>query len=103
MADSDPLPAGGATREEIAQIEVGQTDVDPTTVRLLLLFFLTAICAVPVVEWFGTRAARERGEPTAWAHLTSVPSEVRSQLAGAPGAMVPGGAPSWQIAPSSPG
>ena len=29
MATSDPLPAGGATREEIAQIEVGQTTVEP--------------------------------------------------------------------------
>ena len=82
MATSDPLPAGGATREEIAQIEVGQTNVGPMTVGLLVLFFLTAICAVPVVEWFGTRAARERGDTTAWAHLTSVGSEIRSQLAG---------------------
>ena len=81
MATSDPLPAGGATREEIAQIEVGQTTVRPATARVLVVLFLTAIFAVPIVEWFGTRSARARGESTAWAHLTNVPAEIRSQLA----------------------
>jgi len=83
MTTSDPLPAGGATREEIAQIEVGQTTVGPLTVRVLLVFFLTAIFSVPIVEWFGSRAARGRGDTTAWAHLTSVPEQIRAQLAGA--------------------
>ena len=82
MANPDPLPAGGATREEIAQIEVGHTTVSPATARVLLLFFVTAIAAVPIVEWFGTRAARASGETTAWAHLTRIPGEMSSQLAG---------------------
>lgn len=83
MTTPDPLPAGGATREEIAQIEVGQTTVGPMTVRVLLVFFLTAIFSIPIVEWIGTRAARGRGDTTAWAHLTSVPDQIRAQLAGA--------------------
>jgi alginate O-acetyltransferase complex protein AlgJ len=82
MSAHDPLPTGGAPREEVAQIEVGQTTVNPATVRVLLVFFLTTIFAVPIVEWFGTRAARQRGDTTAWAHLTNVPSQIRSQLAG---------------------
>ena len=83
MANPDPLPAGGATREEVAQIEVGQTTVSPATARVLLLLFVTAVVAVPIVEWFGTRAARARGESTAWTHLTNLPGEISSQLAGA--------------------
>ena len=83
MSNPEPLPAGGATREETAQIEVGHTIVSPVTARVLLLFFVTAIVAVPIAEWFGTRAARTRGESTAWSHLTKVPGEMVSQLAGA--------------------
>ena len=81
-----PLPAASLSREEIARIEVGHTTVAPATVRALLAFFLTAIVVGPIVEWAGLRALRAEGVATAWSHLSrlaGLPSDIRSQLAGA--------------------
>jgi alginate O-acetyltransferase complex protein AlgJ len=69
------------SREEIAQIEVGNTTVAPATVRVLLAFFLTAIAVVPIVEWTGVRALRAKGVATAWSELSDLPGETRSHLA----------------------
>jgi hypothetical protein len=56
MAKPDqPLPAGGESREEIAKREVGHTTIAPLTVRVLVVFFLAAIAAVPILEWRGVR------------------------------------------------
>ena len=77
-----PLPTT-LSREEIAWIEVGNTTVAPATVRVLLAFFLTAIAVVPIVEWAGVPALRAEGAATAWSHLSRLPGEIRSHLAGA--------------------
>ncbi len=69
-----PLPAGGRSREEIAQIEMDSTTVASATVRFLLAFFLTAIAVVPIVEWAGVRA---RGAEGAAARLVTPVSASR--------------------------
>ena len=50
MADDPVLPTGGPTREEIAKIEIGHTDVSPTVALALTLFFIACIIAVPAIE-----------------------------------------------------
>ena len=61
------------TREEIAQREIGHTDVGRGTVWFLLAFFLVAIAAVPAYELAATRG---HGADAAWGHLTRVPAEI---------------------------
>jgi hypothetical protein len=78
-----PLPAGGRSREEIAQIEMDSTAVASATVRFLMAFFLTAIAAVPIVEWAGVRMLGAEGAATAWSRLSGLPDEIRSHLADA--------------------
>lgn len=78
-----PLPTASPSREEIAQIEVGHTTITPATVHVLLTFFLMAISVVPIVEWTAVRALRAEGAATAWSHLSDLPSEIRSDAAGA--------------------
>ena len=56
-----PLPAGGRSREEIAQIEMDSTAVASATVRFLMAFFLTAIAVVPIVG--GVSIMPARGAP----------------------------------------
>ena len=85
-----PLPAGGRSREEIAQIEMDSTTVASATVRFLMAFFLTAIAVVPIVEWAGVRALGAEGAATAWSALSRLPGEIRSHLAGATAAEGPG-------------
>jgi alginate O-acetyltransferase complex protein AlgJ len=55
MAAIDP-----ATREAIAKLEVGHTDVAPATVRLLVIAFLAMIGSVALVEPAALRGAIER-------------------------------------------
>jgi hypothetical protein len=77
------LPAGGRSREEIAQLEMDSTTAASTAVHFLLAFFLTAIAIVPIVEWAGVRARDAEGAGTAWSRLAGLPGEIRSHLAGA--------------------
>jgi hypothetical protein len=90
-----PLPAGGHKREELALLEIEHTTVSPFTVRLLLAFFLIAIAAVPIAEVLAglrmTASARQTGErpagaegiAVAWSHLSTIPTHIRSYVAGA--------------------
>jgi len=87
MSNPDrPLPAAGPSREEIARIEVGHTDVAPALARWLVAAFLAAIATVPIIEIVAARAA----DPAAgtWSQFRDLPEHVRSHLSGvaAPGA-----------------
>lgn len=77
-----PLPSAAPTREEIALTEVGRTAVAPGLARALVACFLTAISAVPLVEFGGLRA-RAEDAASAWAHLTDIPRAVGSASAAA--------------------
>ena len=66
------------TREQVAQSEIGHTDVGPATVRFLLVFFLLAIAAVPFYELGGARAADER-TVTPWMHLAAIPADASAR------------------------
>jgi hypothetical protein len=79
-----PLPAGGASREEIALREVGHTDVTPRTARLLVILFLILVAIVPLVEWAGIRTRREQGEEPSWVLLQRLPRDVGARLASVP-------------------
>jgi alginate O-acetyltransferase complex protein AlgJ len=68
------------TREAIAQIEVGHTDIGPGTMRFLVAFFLVSIAAVPLYEVIGSSAA-DAGFPTPWSHLSRIPSEAAARVA----------------------
>jgi len=84
-----PLPGATPSREEIARIEVGHTDVAPGTARAMLALFLVMIAIVPLVEWLGVRALRAEGLVPSWSHLTRLPAGIRTHLAearAAPGA-----------------
>ena len=79
MAKPDqPLPAGGEGREEIAKREVGHTTVAPLTVRVLVVFFLAAIAAVPILEWSG--AVRDAGRLSDVSQSSVGPSLERGRL-----------------------
>ena len=60
---NQPLPSGGLTREEVARRDLGHTTIAPSTTRLLLAVFLTAIAAVPIVEIAVARARARAGSP----------------------------------------
>jgi alginate O-acetyltransferase complex protein AlgJ len=75
MPETISLPAGGPTREEIAKIEIGHTNVSPAIARALTAFFMIAIFAVPIVEtvvprWLSGEA------PTVWARLAAIPGSI---------------------------
>lgn len=48
-------------REQIARIEVGHTAVSPMLARVLVLWFLLMLAALPAVEWMGSRASTDEG------------------------------------------
>jgi hypothetical protein len=75
-ADRTPL-----SREEIARIEVGHTDVAPAVRRFLVAAFLVAIATMPLVETIGGRRA---GEASVWRHLLNLPSAVGTGAADPP-------------------
>lgn len=77
-----PLPTGGPSREQIARRDLGHTTVSPAIVHLLLVFFLAVIAVVPIAELAVARARRAQAAETAWSHLTRIPGEVRSHVAG---------------------
>ena len=69
-------------REEMARAEIGQTTVRPATAAVLAAFFLVVIVVVPIVELVGTYVRPTQGRVTPWAHLSRVPGDMRSFLAG---------------------
>jgi alginate O-acetyltransferase complex protein AlgJ len=77
-----PLPTGGPSREQIARRDLGHTTVSPAIVGLLVVFFLGMIGVVPIAELAVARARRAQNTDTAWSHLTRMPEEVRSHVAG---------------------
>jgi hypothetical protein len=74
------------TREQIAQDEVGRTDVGPGTIRFLLVFFLLAIAVVPIYELWGSRKAARAGVFTPWGHLAAIPADASARASGNAGA-----------------
>lgn len=75
------------TREQIALIEIGHTDVRPPTVRFLLGAFLLAIAAVPLFEIVSAKglpgevAWRSADpQPTAWRRIVQTNRSVLSAL-----------------------
>src|SRR5688572_31485700 len=65
------------TREAIAQIEVGHTDVGAGTVRFLFLFFVVSLVLVPVYEIVGQRS--DASSVTPWSHLARIPAEASAR------------------------
>jgi hypothetical protein len=85
---SQPLPSGGHKREEMALAEIEHTAVSASTARVLLAAFLAAIVVVPAAELAVVRSLGVDGIETAWSQLAAVPGNIRSHLAGEPGASV---------------
>ena len=81
MSTEPPLPSATPTREEIARIEVGHTNVTPGVRRALVWGFLAAIGIVPLVEIVA--GAREDTAASAWSHLAALPVQAGRHLAGA--------------------
>jgi hypothetical protein len=79
MRDRASLPPANRTREEIALIEVGHTDVSPSVARRLAGFFLASITAVLLLEVGAGWSARESIE-TAWSHLTQIPAQMAASV-----------------------
>ncbi len=75
-------------REELAQIEVGRTDVSRAGVHVLLIAFLIAMIVVPVVqlttEWRRGNTITQYGIPlpasVAFLHLAPTPEELESAV-----------------------
>jgi len=60
------------SREEIANIEIGHTDVTPWQVRVLVFGFLTIIAGVPVASWIADAATRAESRTTpVWSVLAT--------------------------------
>ncbi len=68
------------TREQIAHLEVGHTNVTPMLARAIVVWFLVTLAALPLIEL--GMAGRDPGRPPAWTHLTSVPRAIRERLEG---------------------
>lgn len=85
MADHEIHPSGrervaNLTREEIAHIEVGHTDVTPGVARALVIAFLTIACAVPLFEML-TIASGDLQARTPWQRLAAIPSDATAVTA----------------------
>ncbi|MGE0706341.1 MAG: hypothetical protein AB7F99_00260 [Vicinamibacterales bacterium] len=91
MTDAGSLPSGGPTREEIAKVEIGHTDVSPSVARGLTAFFLAALVAVPLIEIVVPRLMPAGERPTVWTTLGRIPGDVSTAVADAERA----GASSW--------
>ena len=81
MANPSVLPAGGPTREEIAKIEIGHTNVGPGVARVLVGFFLFCIVAVPIVEIVVPKWIAAGGGATVWSHLADLPARMSAASA----------------------
>jgi hypothetical protein len=81
MTDTKSLPTGGPTREEIAKIEIGHTNVSPAIARALLAFFVLTIFALPVIESMTAAPASNGAAQTAWTRLTDLPQQAASAVA----------------------
>ncbi len=79
MSIDSRRPASPLDREQIALIEVGHTDVLPVLARALVVWFLLAIAALPMVE-LGAPASEDAGPPRAWAHLVALPTAVSERV-----------------------
>ena len=79
MSDTQVLPSGGPSREEIAKIEIGHTTVSPAVARGITAFFLICIVAVPAVEIVVPWATGNRA-PTVWSKLTDIPDHISAAV-----------------------
>ena len=79
MSDTQVLPSGGPSREEIAKIEIGDTTVSPAVARGITAFFLICIVAVPAVEIVVPWATGNRA-PTVWSKLTDIPDHISAAV-----------------------
>jgi alginate O-acetyltransferase complex protein AlgJ len=73
------------TRESIALVEVGHTDVSAGVVRFLLIFFLLTVAAVPMYEMVRGGIAAKSGGTAPWEHLTRLPEEIGAGVVSAQG------------------
>ena len=73
MSDSNVLPTGGPTREEIAKVEIGHTKVSPSVARAVTAFFIFCIVAVPAVEIVAPRWMTLDQTSAVWSRLTEIP------------------------------
>jgi hypothetical protein len=72
------LPSATLSREEVARIEVGHTNISPALARGLAICFVIAIALVPLIELTGLIARGGGGPETAWAHLTRLPAQLHA-------------------------
>jgi hypothetical protein len=79
-APSSPLPAGGPTREEIAKVEIGQTNVSPAIARALMYFFLVCIVVVPLIEIVVPRWVPAYEGASVWNRLAEIPGQVSAAI-----------------------
>jgi alginate O-acetyltransferase complex protein AlgJ len=77
---SDVLPAGGHSREELAQLEIGRTAVSPAVASALVAFFLAALAIVPLIELLPLSSD---GHTSVWTTLAETPGQVRSAVSAA--------------------
>lgn len=92
MSTIEPLPGGGATREEIAKREIGHTTIAPGTARALVACFMAGISVMPLVEWSVVRdvlridASRPVQVPeeggSIWRKITAVNRDVLARMNG---------------------
>jgi alginate O-acetyltransferase complex protein AlgJ len=75
------LPSGGRSREEIAKIEIGVTNISRATASLLTVTFLVLVFLVPAIELIAGHT--DDGATTTWSHLSGIPSAIRERLAAA--------------------
>jgi hypothetical protein len=81
MPEPSSLPSGGRTREEIAKIEIGQTNVDPSTARALVAFFLACIVTVPIIEIVVPKWVSSETAATVWSRLREIPGQMVTAVA----------------------
>jgi hypothetical protein len=73
-------PLSPLDREQIAQIEVGHTNVRPGVARAMTGWFLLVLAVLPAFE------ALQRSDGGPWRHLAGMPDAIDRRLAEAPGA-----------------
>lgn len=65
------------SREEIAKIEIGHTNVSPRVAGTLVVWFLLMLAVLPAAEVFGVASSGDLGP---WSHLAGVPDTIRERL-----------------------
>lgn len=75
---TDPRTDRPISREDVAKLEIGVTDVTPGIARTLCAMFIALVCVIPFFE-LSRAASGDTAAAAPWQRLAAIPSEARAR------------------------